>query len=147
MRSMREAGLRQCAGALMAALLWLAAPACAHAAFDPALLQRIDRFVADEVAASHIPGVALAVLDDGRVVHSRGFGDDGRGHAVSADTPFPIGSLTKSFTALLVRQFIEAGQLDARRRAPHASTPHASSKACRRRCSASSARRCATAHR
>jgi CubicO group peptidase (beta-lactamase class C family) len=53
------------------------------------------------------------VLDEGRVVHSRGVGVDGHGHAVSADTPFPIGSLTKSFTALLVRQFIEAGQLDA----------------------------------
>ena len=33
--------------------------------------------------------------------------------AISADTPFPIGSLTKSFTALLVRQAIDAGQLDA----------------------------------
>ena len=113
MRFMREAVFRQCAGALTAALLWLAAPASASAAPDPALLQRIDRFVADEVAASNIPGVALAVLDDGRVVHSRGFGRDGHGHAVSADTPFPIGSLTKSFTALLVRQFIEAGRLDA----------------------------------
>jgi CubicO group peptidase (beta-lactamase class C family) len=110
---MNATGIKRCAGALAAALLWLAASACAHAALDPALLQRIDRFVADEVASSNIPGVALAVLDDGRVAHSRGFGHDGHGGAVTADTPFPIGSLTKSFTALLVRQFIESGQLDA----------------------------------
>jgi CubicO group peptidase (beta-lactamase class C family) len=95
------------------ALLLLAMPCFAAPALDASLIERIDRHVADEVAASHIPGVALAVVQDGRLVHSRGFGHDGHGHAVSADTPFPIGSLTKSFTALLVRQFIEAGQLEA----------------------------------
>lgn len=94
-------------------ILCLATPASAGPALDAALIERIDQHVADEVAASAIPGVALAVLHEGRIVHSRGFGVDGHGHAVSADTPFPIGSLTKSFTALLVRQFIEAGQLEA----------------------------------
>jgi CubicO group peptidase (beta-lactamase class C family) len=98
---------------LAALLLLLATPAPAAPLPDAALVERIDRFVADEVAASNIPGVALAVVQESRVVHSRGFGNDGHGHAVSADTPFPIGSLTKSFTALVVRQFIEAGQLDA----------------------------------
>ena len=90
-----------------------AGAASARPTVDRALIGRIDAFVATEVASSAIPGVALAVLDEGRVVHSRGFGVDGHGHAVSADTPFPIGSVTKSVTALLVRQFIEAGQLDA----------------------------------
>jgi CubicO group peptidase (beta-lactamase class C family) len=52
-------------------------------------------------------------LASGSPAHLRGFGDDGRGRAISADTPFPIGSLTKSFTALLVRQAIDAGQIDA----------------------------------
>ena len=80
---------------------------------DPRRVERIDSFVAGEVEASGIPGVAIAVLQDGRAPHVRGFGHDGRGKAISGDTPFPIGSLTKSFTALLVRQAIEAGQLDA----------------------------------
>ncbi len=111
--AMREAVFQQYAGALMAVWLGFATPAWAGDALEAALMERIDRFVADEVTASAIPGVALAVLHDGRVVHSRGFGHDGHGNPVSADTPFPIGSLTKSFTALLVRQFIEAGQLDA----------------------------------
>jgi CubicO group peptidase (beta-lactamase class C family) len=110
---MRGAVFRHSAGALLAALLGFAAPASASPAVDAALIERIDRFVADEVAASDIPGVALAVLHEGRIVHSRGFGVDGHGDSVSADTPFPIGSLTKSFTALLVRQFIEAGSLEA----------------------------------
>jgi CubicO group peptidase (beta-lactamase class C family) len=80
---------------------------------DAAAFDRIDAFVAKEVADSGIPGVAIAVLQEGRVPHVRGFGHDGRGVAITGDTPFPIGSLTKSFTALLVRQAIDAGQLDA----------------------------------
>lgn len=79
---------------------------------DAALLDRIDTFVAEQAAESGIPGVAIAVLQDGRATHVRGFGHDGRGHAITGDTPFPIGSLTKSFTALLVQQAIDAGQLE-----------------------------------
>ena len=82
-------------------------------AFDVGMRERIDAFVESERQASGIPGIALAIVQEGQVVHVRGFGHDGRGHAISADTPFPIGSLTKSFTALLVRQAIDAGQLDA----------------------------------
>lgn len=81
--------------------------------YDDALLRRIDAFVAGERQASGIPGVALAIVQLGSPAHVRGFGDDGRGNAIGADTPFPIGSLTKSFTALMVRQAIDAGQLDA----------------------------------
>jgi CubicO group peptidase (beta-lactamase class C family) len=92
----------------------LAGPALAQApAFDAALRERIDAFVESERQASGIPGVALAIAQLGSPAHVRGFGEDGNSEPISADTPFPIGSLTKSFTALLVRQSIEAGQLDA----------------------------------
>jgi CubicO group peptidase (beta-lactamase class C family) len=94
---------------LVAALLAQTAPP----ALETQTLERIDAFVAKEVADSGIPGVAIAVLQEGRAPHLRGFGTDGRGNAITAETPFPIGSLTKSFTALLVRQAIDAGQLDA----------------------------------
>lgn len=80
---------------------------------DAPTIARIDAFVAGEVTDSRIPGLAIAVLQHGRAPHVRGFGHDGRGKAISGDTPLPIGSLTKSFTALLVRQAIEAGYLEA----------------------------------
>ena len=83
------------------------------ATFDASLRERIDAFVESERQASGIPGIALAIVNESGAAHVRGFGHDGRGKATSADTPFPIGSLTKSFTALLVRQAIDAGQLDA----------------------------------
>jgi CubicO group peptidase (beta-lactamase class C family) len=82
-------------------------------AFDTALRERIDTFVETERKASGIPGVAVAIVTLDGPLHVRGFGGDGQGKPIGADTPFPIGSLTKSFTALLVRQAIDAGQLDA----------------------------------
>jgi CubicO group peptidase (beta-lactamase class C family) len=80
---------------------------------DVLLIERIDAFVESERQGSGIPGIALAIVTEGRPTHVRGFGHDGRGRPITGDTPFPIGSLTKSFTALLVRQAIDAGRLDA----------------------------------
>lgn len=80
---------------------------------DRNLIERLDAYLETERRASGIPGLALAAVQDGQVAHVRGFGHDGRGNAVTGDTLFPIGSLTKSFTALLVRQMIDAGLIDA----------------------------------
>ena len=93
---------------LVAAIAWAQPPA-----FDAALRDRIDAFVERERQASGIPGIALAIVQLGSATHVRGFGEDGRGKAISPATPFPIGSVTKSFTSLLVRQAIDAGQLNA----------------------------------
>lgn len=72
----------------------------------------IDRYVRDQMDGSRIPGVSIAIVEGARIVHARGYGNDGRGHDVSADTPFWIGSNTKSFTALATMQLVEAGKID-----------------------------------
>lgn len=74
--------------------------------------ERIDAYVADQLDGSRIPGAALAVVDGGRTVHATGFGSDGHGNPVSAETPFWIGSNTKSITALAVMQLVEDGVVD-----------------------------------
>ena len=76
-------------------------------------LAAIDSFVEAEMDAQRIPGLALGIVRDGRVVHLRGFGRaDPSGQAVAPETPFIIGSLSKSFTALAVMQLAEAGRLE-----------------------------------
>jgi CubicO group peptidase (beta-lactamase class C family) len=67
----------------------------------------IDRYVESQMDDSRIPGVAIAIVQGNEIVHARGFGD-----GISAQTPFAIGSLTKSFTALAVMQLMEAGQIE-----------------------------------
>lgn len=96
------------------AICAMAAQAMAQpVAFDAEIRESIDAFVESQRQACGIPGIALAIVHEGKLVHSRSFGHDGFGHPISADTPFPIGSLTMSFTALLVRQTIDAVQLEA----------------------------------
>ena len=85
-------------------------------AYDGPDLAAIDRYVRSEMDAQRIPGLALGIVHGDRIVHVQGFGEaDRSGRQVTPETPFPIGSVTKSFTALAIMQLSEAGrvQLDA----------------------------------
>ena len=83
------------------------------AADDGPDLAAIDRYVRSEMDAQHIPGLALGIVHGDRVVHVQGFGQaDGSGRQVTPETPFLIGSVTKSFTALAIMQLSEAGRLE-----------------------------------
>ena len=105
--------------ALCALLLSLAAlPALAvsspatPAAAGPDLAA-IDRFVEAQRRGQHLPGLALALVQGDQVVHLQGFGQaDPTGRAVTPETPFVLGSLTKSFTALAIMQLVEAGKVE-----------------------------------
>jgi CubicO group peptidase (beta-lactamase class C family) len=72
----------------------------------------IDSYVEGERQAAKVPGLALAIVHGDHIVHLMGFGQaDSSGRAVTGQTPFSIGSATKSFTALAVMQLVEAGKL------------------------------------
>ena len=73
---------------------------------------QIDAYVLDRMDDSRIPGVAIAIVENGSTVHAAGYGDDGRGNPITAETPFWIGSNTKSITALATMQLVENGTLD-----------------------------------
>jgi CubicO group peptidase (beta-lactamase class C family) len=73
----------------------------------------IDAYVEEQRRRLHIPGASLAVVEGDRIVHRRGFGRARPGGELPLpQTPFFIGSLTKSFTALAVMQLVEAGQIE-----------------------------------
>ncbi len=73
----------------------------------------IDAFVDRELPASGAPGVAYAVVDNGKIrTGARGTVLAGGDRIVTPDTPFHIGSISKSFTALAIMQLVEAGQVD-----------------------------------
>jgi CubicO group peptidase (beta-lactamase class C family) len=73
---------------------------------------KIDGYIAGQMKRLNIPGAALAVVEGKRIVHVRGFGKARPGGEIPLPhTPFFIGSLTKSFTALAVMQLVEAGKV------------------------------------
>lgn len=74
--------------------------------------ETIDAYVKAQMKRLNIPGAALAIIAGDRIVHLRGFGAARPGGEVpSPQTPFFIGSLTKSFTALAIMQLVEAGKV------------------------------------
>lgn len=75
----------------------------------------IDSYVAAELEADRVPGGALVITKGNRIVHARGFGEDGNGRPVTPSTSFLLGSMSKSFTALAVMQLVDEKriQLDA----------------------------------
>ena len=77
--------------------------------FDP---QAVDRFIAEQMAAQRIPGVAVAIIRGAEVLYVKGYGDAGNGKPVTPQTQFLIASVSKSFTALAVMQLVEAGTVD-----------------------------------
>ncbi len=74
----------------------------------------IDQFIDHEMPTSAVPGLAYAVVRDGAVtaLGARGVMRLGENQAVTPDTPFLTGSISKSFTALAVMQLVEAGRVD-----------------------------------
>lgn len=79
---------------------------------EPSTVGRIDRFVEQQMDARRVPGLALAIVRRGEVEYQRGFGSAGAsGRAVTVDTPFVLGSVTKSLTALATMQLVDAGKV------------------------------------
>lgn len=73
----------------------------------------LDAYLERQLAALNIPGAALVIVEGAAMVHIRTFGRAGPdGQAPTPQTPFFIGSLTKSITAVAVMQLVEAGQLE-----------------------------------
>src|ERR1700735_3478954 len=76
-------------------------------------IEKVDRYVANRVAEQRIPGAALAIVEQDHITRVTGFGvADPTGRPVTAETPFILGSLSKSFTALAVMQLVEKGQIN-----------------------------------
>lgn len=72
-----------------------------------------DGVVRDEMRKQHIPGVALTILRDGKIIHQAGFGvaDLEQDLPVRADTAFNIGSLSKQFLAEGILLLVQDGKV------------------------------------
>jgi len=95
--------------------VWLACVGCTppEAERDP----RWDALVAylsDQMVPWQVPGAQLVIIEDGRIAHSAALGvtQAGSSTAVTRETRFRLGSVTKQFTATALLQLRLRGLLD-----------------------------------
>jgi CubicO group peptidase (beta-lactamase class C family) len=77
-------------------------------------LNDLDAFITEVMAEWKVPGLALAVVEDGEVVVSKGYGyrDLDEERPVTSRTLFAIGSVTKSFTVTVLGMLADEGRLE-----------------------------------
>ena len=80
---------------------------------DQPVNTKVDSFVQAELTRQRIPGLALVVLKDGKVIYTKGYGYANLGQAVPATTEqrFQIGSISKQFTAAAVLLLVQDGKM------------------------------------
>ena len=92
------------------------APTLAPSPTDPAELEAfLDELMAKDMEERHIPGAAIAVVKDGHLFFTKGYGYADIENQIPVDpeqTMFRIGSVGKVFTWTAVMQLVEQGKLD-----------------------------------
>ena len=90
----------------------LALPVRVHFADTAAVFAAVDAYVTSEMKAVRAPGLSLAIVHGDQIVHRSSFGiADPQRHPVTSETPFILGSLSKSFTALAIMQQVDQGRV------------------------------------
>ncbi len=86
----------------------------AFAQSTPPNLQGFDGFVEQVMKDWKVPGIAVAIVKDGKVVYAQGYGfrDVKRGTKVTPDTLFAIGSCSKAFTAAALGILVDEKKLE-----------------------------------
>src|ERR1044072_3545430 len=101
--------LRKQTPGIIAFILLVSTACLAQETFE----KRIDEYLRKEMQAQQIPGVALAIVKDGKIVLARGSGlaNVEHGVPVKPETIFQSGSTGKQFTATAVMMLVEEGKL------------------------------------
>lgn len=81
---------------------------------DSKALAELDGVVAKVIAEWKVPGLSVAVVQNGQVIYAKGFGyrDVEKKLPVTTDTVFAIGSASKSFTSLIFGVLNDEGKVD-----------------------------------
>jgi CubicO group peptidase (beta-lactamase class C family) len=79
--------------------------------FCQALLDELDALIPGQLKTFDVPGVGVALIDNGQVVYSKGFGVRNlqTGAPFTPDTVYRIGSVSKAMTSMLAATEVDAG--------------------------------------
>lgn len=102
---------------LLVAIILLASTTCStrphYSEFEPAL-ERFEALLAEGVAADSVGAISAGVVVGNQLIWAKGFGmaDRELGIAANSETIYRTGSISKSFTAVVLVQLAEQGVLD-----------------------------------
>lgn len=76
-------------------------------------LEELEAFIEQARGTLHVPGAAIAFVQDGKIVFEKGFGvrERGKKDPVTPRTRFMIGSVTKSLSTLLIASLVDSGKV------------------------------------
>src|ERR1700721_211619 len=101
--------------AILCILLSLRPAAAADTAIavTPDIAAQIDTMARAQIHAGRTPGLAIGVVESGRIVYARGFGFADAAHrvAMTPDTEFYAGGLTRQFTAAAMLLLVQDGKI------------------------------------
>ncbi len=94
-----------------AAVALIATPSQSTA--QPAPLAGLDAYITAAMADWQVPGLAIAIVKDGRTVYERGYGvrNVATGQPVDEHTLFAVGSTSKAFTSAALGILVDEGRL------------------------------------
>ena len=98
---------------LLSLLMTPSVPAITPTEVPDGFRQRIAALVREAIEHEGVPGISVAVGEDGRLVLAQGWGyaDASHGVPATADTAYEIGSLARQFTAVAILELAESGAL------------------------------------
>ena len=74
---------------------------------DQTIFEQIDAYLSDAASKAHFPVMSVTIVNQENVLLSKSYGD-----CKSTDTPFLLGSVSKSFTALCIMQLVQQDKID-----------------------------------
>src|SRR5690606_5210542 len=86
---------------------------CLPAAGQTDLEAKVDEYVKNHMAGEKIPGIAVAVMREGKIILAKGYGLANVEHnvPVKPETVFQSGSVGKAFTVVAIMMLVDEGKL------------------------------------
>jgi CubicO group peptidase (beta-lactamase class C family) len=87
---------------------------CPSAAAQSVESEAIDTIIHEALKSWHVPGVAVGIVQDDKVIYLKGHGlkEAGKKEPVTQDTIFPLASCTKAFTTTAMAMLVDEGKMN-----------------------------------